>query len=83
MEMRMDRYSLRKIYRLWMRFAELLHSIAVAVLFGGCYLLIVPVFFLISRPFDPLRLRGRADAKSYWIKRRRGDVDLRSLQRGG
>ncbi len=68
------------LFALWMRFADTLHTIAVTVLFGACYLIVVPVFRLALWFRDPLSLR-RAHQTS-WVSRTR-TVDAGSLERMG
>jgi len=72
----------KDFYDLWMRAAKTLHAGVAAFLFGACYILVVPIFFLMIWPFDVLRLR-RSDAPTFWIRRRTASCDLRSLQRMG
>jgi hypothetical protein len=74
-------YSFRAVYSLWMRVAKALHAVGVTLLFGACYLFIIPLFFLISWAFDPLRLRNRSEPQTFWIPRRRTPCDLTFLQR--
>ena len=71
------------LYSRWMRFAGLLHTVAVTVLFGACYLFVVPLFYLFVRVSDPLRLRSRAQPGSFWIRRRNPGLDPSTLQRMG
>ena len=75
-------HSFRAIYSGWLAFAGVLHVIAVNAIFGACYLLVVPLFRLIVLPFDPLRLRKRADATSFWVEREE-DPGPDSYQRMG
>ena len=76
-------HSSHGIYARWMRFAEGLQALIVTVLFGACYLLVVPLFFALSWYQDPLRLRRRAQEHSFWVQRAAGSDDLRSFQRMG
>lgn len=76
-------HCFRRLYAQWMRFAAVLHKVALTVLFGACYLLVVPVFHLIVRLLDPLRLRRKPEADTFWVERRRPDVDPVSLRRMG
>jgi hypothetical protein len=69
-----------RILAAWMRFAEALHRVAVRVLFGACYLLIVPFFVPVVRIRDPLGLRGRRTTA--WVAKR-GEMDLPSMERMG
>ncbi|MHC4427326.1 MAG: hypothetical protein ACYS0D_01815 [Planctomycetota bacterium] len=74
-------HSFRAVYDAWMRFAKVLHTIVVAVLFGACYLAVVPLFFLMVWPSDPLRLRKGSKPATFWIRRR--EFDPSSLNRMG
>lgn len=74
-------HSSRPLYAWWMRVAEALHTLVITVLFGACYLLIVPLFGLLTRRRDPLRLRRRRLESSWEV--RRGSIDARSLERMG
>ena len=76
-------HSFRVVYSLWMKFAETLHTVTITLLFGACYLVVVPVFFLMVWPFDPLRLRNRSEPDTFWIQRRNPRCDPPSLQRMG
>ena len=73
----------RALYTWWVRFAELFRKLVVMALFGGCYLLIVPWFFLAARAMDARRWLGRSEPASFWIRRRREEIDGRSLTRMG
>jgi hypothetical protein len=68
------------IYAGWMRFAKILNTVMVTLLFSAVYLVIVPIFFLIARALDPLRLRPRPGSETYWIKKRDTAATARSLQ---
>ena len=76
-------HSFRSLYAGWMRFAEALQKLVVTILFAACYFLVVPWFHVIARILDPLRLRLRSEPESFWIPRRREDIDGRSLSRMG
>ena len=76
-------YSFHPVYSLWMRMAKGLNTIVVTVLFGACYLIIVPVFFLVVFRSDPLRLRRRFDPKTFWIPRHRDPIDSTAFRRMG
>jgi hypothetical protein len=75
-------HSFRALYSWWLRGAELLQKLVVTSLFGACYLLIVPWFFLIVRAVDLLRWRSRPET-TFWIPRRRVKTDETSLARMG
>jgi hypothetical protein len=72
-------HSFRGLYDRWLAFAEFLQSVMIVVLFGGCYLLIVPWFYLVTL----LRSRGYHQAKSFWIPRRRIECDESYFTRMG
>jgi len=74
-------HSFSPFYAPWMRFAEVLQHAVITALHGVCYLIVVPFFFVLSWPFDPLRIRKRASAKTFWVQRSHSSDDLRSLQR--
>lgn len=74
-------HSFRAVYTAWMRFAKALHNVVIAVLFGACYLAVVPFFFLIAWPSDPLRLRKQPESGTFWVRRR--EFDPSSLDRMG
>jgi hypothetical protein len=72
----------RAIYARWLALSQRLHSLVVTVLFGACYLLVVPVFRLIGLTRDPLRLGRRDRAETFWIPRRQ-DPGPESFERMG
>jgi hypothetical protein len=74
-------HSSRRVFAAWMRFAEALHTVVIAVLFSACYLLIVPLFAPIAWMRDPLLLRRRP-RDTAWVTKS-GAVDLASLERMG
>jgi hypothetical protein len=76
-------HSHRTIYSGWMRFAEVLHTVVVTLLFGACYLLVVPLFFLIAWVSDPLRLRRSSNTDSFWIRRKTQAQDTGYFERMG
>ena len=76
-------HTSRAVYARWMTVAGLLNKFVVSVLFGVFYLLIVPIFALLARPFDVLRLRPRPHATTYWIHKKQVRADAASLQRLG
>jgi hypothetical protein len=69
------------IHRRWMTAAGAINVVMTTLLFGACYLLIVPVFWAMIR----LRRLGRTTAgdESQWHERRQVDLDLRYFQRMG
>jgi hypothetical protein len=74
--------SFRPVYDAWMRLAPRIQTVVTTLLFGTCYLVIVPIFAVFVRMSDPLRLRPR-DGESSWIAERRDASDVRSYQRMG
>ncbi len=76
-------HSFRSLYSWWLRFAAHLQRLVVTLLFGSCYVVIVPWFFLMAHSIGLLRLRNRSEPKSFWIPRRHVDCDARSLARMG
>lgn len=77
-------FSFRRIYDAWMHFAELLSAVMSTLLFGACYLMIVPFFAAFVRVGDPLKLSRKHDAReTYWIHRSQDDADPTSYQRMG
>lgn len=71
----------RRVYPVWMRFAERLNTVVVTVIFAACYLLIVPLFWLLRWRADPLRLHSDPRVKTYWV--RRPERDARAFERMG
>ena len=76
-------HSVRKVYTAWLNLAMTLNTVMITILFGACYLLVVPVFFVIRWPSDPLGVRKRFEVDTFWVRRRRSRCDLASLQRLG
>jgi hypothetical protein len=76
-------YSFRASFSLWMRFTKVLHVFVTMLLFGACYIVVVPFFFLVIRVFDPLCLRKQPEPRTFWIQRRNVRVEGASLQRMG
>ena len=58
--------------RLWTKFGTLLHHVVSPVVLGFLFYLVVTPTGMIMRGFgkDPLRLRPKPKAESYWIDRR-------------
>jgi hypothetical protein len=69
------------LYRLWMKFAHVLHTVAISVIFGACYLLIIPIFRAVLWFRDPLGLR-RPPEESSWVART-AKSDALSMERMG
>jgi hypothetical protein len=76
-------HASRRGFELWTAFAARLHTTMTTAVFGACYLLLVPAFALIVRFLDPLRLRASSDLRSYWIPKRRVEIDREYLRRLG
>jgi hypothetical protein len=74
-------HSFAALFRRWMRFADVLHKVAVTTMFAICYLVVVPLFGVVVWLRDPLRLRGRA-RETAWVART-AKVDALSLERMG
>ncbi len=75
-------FSFRPLYTRWMKFADALQVVVMTILFGGCYLIVVPFFVLIVKASDPLGLRGRPeDGDSYWVDRHKDESDIESYRR--
>lgn len=69
--------------RAWMRLAAGMHVVASATLFGVVYLVVVPVFALISRLFDTAGWRPHGTPPSTWRVRRPTRHDESFFQRLG
>jgi hypothetical protein len=76
-------YSFRGLYTRWLAFAEFLQGVVVTVLFGTCYLVVVPWFYLLARVIDMLRSRGHHQTKSFWVLRRQIEFDENYFSRMG
>ncbi len=75
-------HSFQSLYAAWLRFAVIAQLVVIGTLFGACYLLVVPVFRLVTLASDPLHLRGRSRRETFWIPRQ-DDPDPASLERMG
>lgn len=65
---------LRPLNVLWMRFALLLSKIMNPIVMLALFAVaIVPAGLIMQTRYDPLRRKRRADAKSYWIERKKDD----------
>ena len=73
-------HSFSSLYTAWLAFAEVARVAVITVLFGACYLLVVPVFRLVTLFSDPLLLRNRSRAETFWSERL-DDSDPGSLER--
>jgi integral membrane sensor domain MASE1 len=76
-------HTTRGIYAGWLRFAKVLHTGVITALFGGIYLLIVPLFALAIWPFDVLKVRAHKRSNTCWIPKRAIDPDVTFFQRLG
>jgi hypothetical protein len=70
-----------KLFQLWMQFAHVLHTVALSVIFGSAYLLIIPIFRALLWFRDPLGVRRRPEETS-WVTRT-ATVDAQSMERMG
>lgn len=76
--------SFHAVYQRWMKFASVLQKIVVTILFGVCYMIVVPFFWLLLRGNDPLKLRPAADSTaSLWRTRKAEDTSADSYLRMG
>lgn len=73
-------HATRRGFAAWMKGAAVLQRIVTTILFGACYILVVPLFALLARLKDPLGLRTRSE-DTYWIPRKRSALDRESLRR--
>jgi hypothetical protein len=76
-------HCFKSVYTWWMKFANLLHKLVTAILFGACYLFLVPLFYPAIWILDPLGLRKNRGSESFWVRRRNRRLDLASLRRMG
>jgi len=76
------RLRVAKLYQWWLRTAAKIQTVVVTLLFGVCYLFVVPFFSLILRLRAALRSRGRAE-RSDWIDLPPEDTTVESFQRMG
>jgi hypothetical protein len=76
-------HSFRALYYRWLAFAGFLQRVVVTLLFGGCYLLVVPWFALVLRVIDLRRSRGRLEPRSVWVPRPHTKYDERYFTRMG
>ena len=76
-------YCFRPVFSLWMRLAKVLNVLVTTLLFGACYIMVVPFFFLVIRLLDPLCMRKQPEPKTFWLERRSTGIDITSMQRMG
>lgn len=76
-------YSVRPVFLLWMRFAKVLQVLVTTLLFGACYIAVVPFFFFVIRLMDPLGQRKQPEPRTFWLERRSTGIDITSMQRMG
>lgn len=63
---------LRPLNIAWMKFALLLSKVMNPIVMMVLFLIaIVPAGLIMQTRYDPLRRRRKADAKSYWIERKK------------
>lgn len=75
-------HATRAGYAAWMKFAAVMQQVVTTILFGLVYIVIVPLFSIVARILDPLFLRkGRRE--SYWIQRRKVELDREYFRRMG
>ena len=62
---------LQPLNKIWMKLAELLHSVVSPIVLGVVFFgVVTPIgIFMRMRGADPLRLKKDAEAGSYWIER--------------
>jgi hypothetical protein len=70
---------LRPLFQAWMHVAEGLQRVVTATIFGACYLVLAPLFAVVTWVRDPLHLRRRSTS---WVSRR-AEIDAASLERMG
>lgn len=71
-----------RLYRWWLRVAARIQTVVVTILFGACYLLVVPLFSLMLVLRGRLRSRRGAE-RSDWIDVPAEDTTVESFQRMG
>ena len=76
-------HSFRALYHRWLAFAERLQRVAVTVLFGATYLLVVPWFSLLGRIIAWRRAGRQLGATGHWVARRRAEYDEKYFTRMG
>jgi H+/Cl- antiporter ClcA len=76
-------YCSRVVFGWWMRFAKVLNAIATTIVFGLCYLVLVPFFVPFIWALDPLRLRRGSSPASFWHERPKTPVNADTLRRMG
>jgi hypothetical protein len=76
-------YCSRAAFAWWMRFSKVLNAVMTTVVFGLCYLVLVPFFVPLIWALDPLRLRRGSNPPSFWHERPGTPVTVDSLRRMG
>jgi hypothetical protein len=76
-------HSFRTLYDRWLAVAAFLQRVVITLLFGGCYLLVVPWFALLARVIGVRGLRGRPGPRSFWVRRRHSPCDESYFTRMG
>lgn len=74
-------HATRSGYAAWMKLAAAMQQVVTTTLFGLVYLGVVPVFSIVARILDPLRLRKGNRKGSYWIPRRKVELDREYFRR--
>ncbi len=74
--------ALGPLNRLWLKFGRLLHGIVTPLIMGLLFFAVVTPTALIMRALkkDPLNLRFRPEARTYWIARRPPGPDPESMR---
>jgi hypothetical protein len=75
-------HSFRRLYYRWLAVAESLQGVVITLLFGACYLLVVPWFALVARLIGA-RSRSRIDSTTYWRSRNASACDENYFARMG
>jgi H+/Cl- antiporter ClcA len=76
-------YCSRAVFGWWMRFAKVLNGVATTIVFGLCYLVLVPFFVPLIWILDPLRLRRGSNPASFWHEKPKTPVNVDTLRRMG
>lgn len=74
-------HATRSGYAAWMKLAAAMQQVVTTTLFGLVYLGVVPVFSIVARILDPLSLRKGTRLGSYWIPRRKVELDREYFRR--
>ena len=74
-------HSFHSLFTGWMRLAEKMNKVSTAILFGACYLLVLPLFVPITWLLDPLKMRNSSSKTTFWQPRPTKKLTLDSLRR--